>query len=83
MATVAPAGRPVQTLLMPRRTSPSDAGEIVIADDLQHVVHDKREGWRASGAKARRRQRRYENLLTQQLMRPGVVDDDTDNFEAP
>ncbi|MEM1343799.1 MAG: hypothetical protein AAGI34_04360 [Pseudomonadota bacterium] len=30
-------------------------------------MHDKREGWRASTAKARRRQRRYQKLLTSQL----------------
>lgn len=34
-------------------------------------MQDKREGWRASGAKARRRQRRYKALLTQQLLKLG------------
>ena len=32
---------------MPKRTSPQDAYDITQADDLQHAVHDKREGWRA------------------------------------
>lgn len=63
---------------MPRRTSPDDANEIVVADDLDHLVTDKREGWRASSTKARRRQRRYQNLLTQQLLRRGVTPEDAD-----
>lgn len=65
---------------MPKRTSPSDAELVGVADDLQHVVLDKREGWRASGAKARRRQRHYTKLLTQELVKLGpgaaLVDDD-------
>ena len=56
---------------MPKRTSPTDAGKKTVAADLEELVHDKREGWRASGAKARRRQRRYEALLVQQLLKPG------------
>lgn len=65
---------------MARRTSPSDAEQVIVADDLQRVVHDKREGWRASGTKARQRQRRYEKLLTRQLIgtRPGPIGDDDD-----
>jgi hypothetical protein len=56
---------------MTKRTSPSDAGKISIAADLEELVQDKREGWRATGAKARRRQRRYKALLTQQLLKLG------------
>lgn len=52
---------------MTKRTSPNDAEGIVVADDLQAIVRDKREQWRANGAKSRRRQRRYERLLMQQL----------------
>jgi len=52
---------------MVKRTSPNDADGIVVADDLQAIVNDKREQWRANGAKSRRRQRRYERLLTQHL----------------
>ena len=58
---------------MPKRTSPQDAADITQADDLQHVVHDKREGWRANPAKARRRQRRYTGLLTRELLKQGGV----------
>lgn len=63
---------------MAKRTTPSDAEHIEVADDLQTLVVDKREGWRASGAKARRRQRRYSKLLTGQLIRidPAASDDD-------
>ena len=65
---------------MPKRTTPSDAEDVVVADDLQHVVHDKREGWRANSTKARRRQRRYNKLLTQHLTRidPAAIDNDGD-----
>ncbi|MFO8127152.1 hypothetical protein [Yoonia sp.] len=63
---------------MAKRTSPSDAKKISVAADLEELVQDKREGWRASGAKARRRQRRYKALLTQQLMKLGPVATATD-----
>lgn len=69
---------------MTKRTSPTDADKISVAADLEDLVQDKREGWRASGAKARRRQRRYKAVLTQQLLKRGraatdeaAVDDDT------
>lgn len=54
---------------MAKRTTPADAVKISDAADLEELVKDKREGWRASGAKARRRQRRYKALLTQQLLK--------------
>jgi hypothetical protein len=54
---------------MPRRTSPSDADLIIDAADLDDVVVDKREIWRASNAKAGRRQRRYKQLLTRELVK--------------
>lgn len=63
---------------MPKRTDPSDADQIVAADDLQTIVRDKREGWRANGATARRRQRRYTELLTRQLLRQEGAADDPD-----
>ena len=44
---------------------------MTVAADLEELVQDKREGWRASDAKARRRQRRYKMLLTQQLLKLG------------
>lgn len=43
---------------MAKRTSPKDGRAVVDARDLEALVQDKREGWRASGATARRRQRR-------------------------
>jgi hypothetical protein len=52
---------------MTNRTSPKDAASITEAADLDEIVVDKREVWRASGAKARRRQRRYKQLLTREL----------------
>jgi hypothetical protein len=60
---------------MPKRTSPNDASRIVVASDLEEIVIDKREGWRASDAKARRRQRRYKRLLTQQLIKMVPIGD--------
>ncbi|WP_368066582.1 hypothetical protein [Hyphomonas sp.] len=54
---------------MTKRTSPSDARNISSAADLEDLVEDKRADRRASGAKARRRQRRYKTLLTQQLIK--------------
>jgi len=51
---------------------------MVAADDLQLLVQDKREGWRANGAKARRRQRRYENLLIQHVVKTGCVSGEDD-----
>lgn len=56
---------------MPKRTYPKDAARIERAADLEDIVQDKRADWRATGAKARRRQRRYKNLLTHQLLRGG------------
>lgn len=54
---------------MPKRTSPRDAHHVEKADDLEDIVVDKREGWRANASKARRRQRRYKNKLTSELLR--------------
>ena len=58
---------------MPKRTSPTDARDLTAADDLKFLVQDKREGWRANGATARRRRRRYENLLTQHVIMTNSV----------
>ena len=54
---------------MTRRTYEADAEHIETADDLDDLVHDKREGWRANSSKARRRQRRYKKRLTNELLR--------------
>jgi hypothetical protein len=48
---------------MPRRTSLKDAEHINDASDLEDIVSDKRQGWRANAATARRRQRRYKKRL--------------------
>jgi hypothetical protein len=61
---------------MPKRTSPQDAHDITQADDLQHAVHDKRDGWRANPTKARRRQRRYTGLLTRELLKQSGVEEE-------
>ncbi len=49
------------------------------AADLDALVKDKRAAWRASGAKARRRQRRYNKLLIAHL--PLEDDDGEDVFD--
>ncbi|MEL6583156.1 MAG: hypothetical protein AAFQ36_04935 [Pseudomonadota bacterium] len=59
---------------MPKRTSPEDAAHVVDAKDLEEVVQDKRAGWRANGAKARRRQRRYKKLLLTQISHTDLDD---------
>ncbi|MGY6588002.1 MAG: hypothetical protein ACXIUB_06885 [Wenzhouxiangella sp.] len=57
---------------MVRRTYPDDVEQISEAADLENVVKDKRAAWRAGDARARRRQRRYKNLLTRQFQRGGL-----------
>ena len=54
---------------MARRTREADAELIETADDLEELVQDKRQSWRANSIKARRRQRRYKNRLTNELVR--------------
>lgn len=63
---------------MPPRTYPKDAQHVETADDLDDVVTDKREGWRATSAKARRRQRRYKKKLTTEIARMARSGDFTD-----
>ena len=58
---------------MPRRTYEADGRHIESADDLEGLVSDKRVGWRATPAKARRRQRRYGKRLTRTLIQDGLV----------
>lgn len=52
---------------MTKRTSPKDAIKVHKADELEDVVVDKRQGWRANAAKARRRQRRYQRLVIDEI----------------
>ena len=57
---------------MSRRTYESDGHLVVEPQDLDELVKDKREGWRASQAKARRRQRRYKKRLLTELARDSL-----------
>ena len=52
-----------------KRTYENSAVQIEIADDLETLVSDKRLGWRASPNKARRRQRRYENRMINEILK--------------
>ena len=56
---------------MTSRTYEVDAEYIETADDIDDLVHDKREGWPANSSKAMRRQRRYKKRLTNELLRMG------------
>ena len=62
---------------MPRRTYESDGHRVEIVEDLDALVSDKRAGWRATPAKARRRQRRYGKRLTQTILYAESDRDDT------
>ena len=62
---------------MPRRTYEADGRRVEVADDLDDLVSDKREGWRATPAKARRRQRRYGKRLTKTILIEDIDRDDT------
>ena len=53
---------------MTRRTYETDGKRVEVAEDLDELVSDKRAGWRANPAKARRRQRRYKNRLTKEIL---------------
>ena len=60
---------------MVRRTYESDAAKIEDVDDLDDLVADKREAWRATSDKARRRQRRYKKRLTNRLVKRDYFED--------
>lgn len=62
---------------MPRRTYEADGRRVEVAEDLDELVSDKREGWRATPAKARRRQRRYGKRLTKTILIGDIDRDDT------
>ena len=53
---------------MSRRTYENDADRIEFASDLEKLVKDKRENWRANSSKANQRQRRYKKRLTKCLL---------------
>lgn len=52
---------------MTKRTSLNDVDKIDNVDDIENVVFDKRQQWRANNQKARRRQRRYKNRIVNEL----------------
>ena len=52
---------------MSKRMYEKDAEFIDEADDLEYLVKDKRECWRANPTKITRRQRRYQNKLVNNL----------------
>ena len=62
---------------MPRRTYESDGHRVEVVEDLDALVSDKREGRRATPAKARRRQRRYGKRLTKTILRADVDRDES------
>ena len=61
---------------MSRRTYESDGHLVVEPQDLDELVKDKRESWRASQAKVRRRQRRYKKRLLTELAREPLHQED-------
>ena len=61
---------------MPRRTHEADGQRVEVVEDLDTLVSDKREGWRATPAKARRRQRRYGKRLTKAVLCAGIDRED-------
>ena len=63
---------------MVRRTYESDATKIESVDDIDELVADKREAWRATSDKARRRQRGYKKRLTIRLLRQDYFEDELD-----
>ena len=53
---------------MPKRTYENCAYEVSQATDIEKLVNDKREHWRASTSKANQRQRRYKKRIAKQLL---------------
>ena len=62
---------------MSRRTYETDGYRVEVVEDLDALVSDKREHWRATPAKARRRQRRYGKRLTKTILHADVERYDT------
>ena len=57
---------------MPRRTYESEGYRVEGVEDLDALVSDKRDGWRATPAKARRRQRRDDKPLVKTILHADV-----------
>ena len=68
---------------MPRRTYEADGQRVEVVEDLDALVYDKREGWRATPAKARRRQRRYGKRLTKTMLHADLDGDKTQQRPPP
>ena len=66
---------------MAKRTYESDAQYVETVDDLDDIVQDKREGWRQSYSKARRRQRRYKKRLTHELVKRHGCSESEDDLD--
>ena len=62
---------------MPLRTYEADGQRVEVVEDLDALVSDKRRGWRATPAKARRRQRRYGKRLIKTILHSHVDRGDT------
>ena len=54
---------------MSLRTYEKNASRIDTVNDLEEIVKDKRETYRANSAKANQRQRRYKKRLVKQLLK--------------
>ena len=54
---------------MPLRTYEKNAKKIDNVNDLEEIVKDKREIYRANSAKSNQRQRRYKKRLVKQLLK--------------
>ena len=67
--------------VMAKRTYESDAQYVETVDDLDDIVQDKREGWRQSNSKARRRQRRYKKRLTHELVKRHGCSESEDDLD--
>ena len=67
--------------IMAKRTYESDAQYVETVDDLDDIVQDKREGWRQSNSKARRRQRRYKKRLTHELVKRHGFSESEDDLD--
>ena len=67
--------------IMAKRTYESDAQYVDTVDDLDDIVQDKREGWRQSNSKARRRQRRYKKRLTHELVKRHGCSESEDDLD--
>lgn len=52
---------------MPKRTYIDDYTRVEAADDLEHLVKDKREAWRASKRNKHRRHRHYVKTMLRHL----------------